>query len=420
MIDLLVILCICLTASIFMSELFHRFRYPRVIGQILAGIILGIPFVKVFLFTETSLSYIHFLSEIGMIFLIMLVGLEVDIKQMRRSSRQAASVAFIAALFSFVLGFVLMMILGYQVVSAVIVGICLSISAEGVIIMILMEMEAIKTKTGNILIEAGIIDDMIGILLIAVVVTLVQGSADDILYMPVDLIIFIILVYLIFKIYPGFLWLVQKEVTQDLPLFLDIDPFMVKIIREEKSELPIFTVIIIFGLFMAALSQVLGIGSIIGAFIAGIIIQSSIKNVEVEQRLVEHFKLMVLGFVVPFFFIGVGLQFDINSLLNVSSILLVILIIIAATAGKVIGSQIAAIVSGLEKEVGTIIGWGMNARGSVELIAASIALNNQLIGAEIFSAIVAMAVVTTFISPAVFEHKFKKRFRYRIDDKFGK
>jgi Kef-type K+ transport system membrane component KefB len=381
--NIVVVIAICLTISLIFSEIFFRLKYPRVIGQILAGVILGIPFIKA-LFSADNIADIQFLSQLGIIFLLLLAGLEISLKKLKQTSRDSVLIALFGAIIPFIIGFGAMRLLGYDNLVAAVVGACLAITSEGTKLKVLMELKCLNTKIGTIMLGAAILDDVFEILFLALILMYVQKSSFHLAMFPVMLIGFIILAFLIFRFVPKIINLIQKE----------------------RSRIATFSTILTIGLIIASLSYLMGLGPIIGAFIAGIIIQWANKNKKIEQENVKELQIMTFSFIVPFFFINIGLHFDFHSLIE--NPLLLILILVIAIVGKILGSIIVTPISNLNLKQTTLIGWAMNSRGAVELVIAEIARINNLVPIEIYSAIVAMAVITTLMFPFVMKYYIKK------------
>ncbi|MBU4341558.1 MAG: cation:proton antiporter, partial [Candidatus Altiarchaeota archaeon] len=202
------------------------------------------------------------------------------------------------------------------------------------------------------------------------------------LLFPVELFVFILLAYCLLKFFPTVMRYIQRE----------------------KSEVSEFMIIILVGLLIATFSEFLGLGTIIGALIAGIILQVSIRDRGEEQILVNDLRIITLGLIVPFFFISIGLNFSVASLFTNPVLLLSILVV--ATAGKIIGAMLAKPFTDLSWRQLYVVGWGMNSRGAVELVIAFVA--RPFIPADVFSSIVVMAVVTTILSMLMIERQTQK------------
>jgi Kef-type K+ transport system membrane component KefB len=169
----------------------------------------------------------------------------------------------------------------------------------------------------------------------------------------------------------------------------------------------LFAIVLIFILVLAALSESLNVGYLIGAILGGFLLQASMKNISKKNRnqLLNVIKLIAMGFVVPFFFVNVGLTFDINTFL--ANIPMITITLVIATLGKIVGTLIVKPVSSLSWKQLYYVGWGMNSRGAAELVIALIAVQYGLISPEIFSALVSMSLITTLILPPILARGIK-------------
>ncbi|MFH1403517.1 MAG: cation:proton antiporter [Candidatus Altiarchaeota archaeon] len=378
-VSILVGFTICLTLAFLFSELFYSFKYPRVVGQIIAGIILGLPFIKVY-FGEEFTSFISSLSDIGVVFLLLLVGTEVKVDELRKVSKRAIYLAVLGYIIPFTIGFLAMTMLKFEALSAVIVGICLAISAEAITVETLIEYKLLNTDVGATIMEAGMIDDFLGIFSLAAVIGIAQGGGiDSVKSMPGEFLTFIAIAYII-----GF----------------TILPKAAKKVWKEKSEAAVFSLAVIFGLIVVLLSNIFDLSSIVGAFVAGMIIQLSIKNKREEQEIVESLEIVTFGLVIPFFFIFIGMNFNVLNFLD--DLPFILLLVTLALSGKMMAAHIMGARHKMVNVERTLIGWGINPRGAVELVIASIARANGLISGEVFSAIIAMAVIAALVSPVMF------------------
>ena len=232
---------------------------------------------------------------------------------------------------------------------------------------------------------AGMADDLFEILFLAFVLLVSeQGNLGlAVMTFPIKLILFIALVYLVVRMTPA----------------------LVRYIRKEHSETSEFSMVIVIALFIAALSFLFGLGPILGAFIAGLIMQWSLTQAE-ERKMAHHLKILSFAFIVPFFFINIGLNF--NALDLVKFPVLFAAILVAAIAAKILGSMTARWYSDLTTPQTMLIGWGMNTRGAVELVIAEIARLNNLIPLEVYSAIIGLVVVSTVIFPFILRYYVRR------------
>jgi Kef-type K+ transport system membrane component KefB len=383
----LTVITVCLALSFIFSEAFYRLRYPKVLGQILAGVFLGVSFFSDVMRNPQVYSFIASLSELGIVFIMLLVGAKMKIHDFYKVSGKAVLLAFLGYIIPFGLGFMFMYALGFfgivevGFLGASIVGICLALSAVDITLDILMEYGLLKTQTGALITEAGMLDDIFGVMSIALVIAYSEGaSASSLIYMPVDFLAFIVVAYVL-----GFAIL----------------PRAAKAVWREKSEPAIFSLAAIFGLIVVLLSGFFGLSSVIGAFVAGVIINMSVKNRKEEAEIVESLEIVTFGLIIPFFYIYVGLNLDLSQAYN--NLALIAAVTAIALFGKMAAAYALAALSHLKKSQASLIGWALNPRGVLELVVAGIAFERHLISEVIFTAIVSMAVLSCIISPIMFK-----------------
>jgi len=402
--ETLIVLFICLGLAYFGAEVFRRFKLPQVLGQITIGLLIGIPVIKNSFFSSTDLNLISFLADIGLILLLFFVGLKIDIKAFIRLSKRASLVSIFGFLVPFVFGFVVAKLVGLSTMTATIISLCLSVSAEAVAIEILEEMGKLKSNVGEIIIEAGVIDDAIAVLILGVVVAILSGKnasvAGSIVTIITEILIFSIIIMIARFIILPWLW---------------------KYVEKEHSEINEFTAALLIGLLIAIIAKLFGLSSVIGAVIAGVIvrqilIKSSKKGLLEEKRITKVIEIMTFGFIAPFFFIWIGLNTNLRIMWTFP--LFGLALIFIGFSGKLLGCKFGNYLAKGTAYEGNLIAWAMNTRGAVELMVAEIARSQGLLSNEMFSGLIFMAFVTTIISPIVFEylvrkhkHKIKKKKR---------
>ncbi|MFH1401252.1 MAG: cation:proton antiporter, partial [Nanoarchaeota archaeon] len=195
--------------------------------------------------------------------------------------------------------------------------------------------------------------------------------------LPVKLIAFVVVTYLTYRIFPAIL----------------------RGIRKERSRIATFSGVLIFCLIVASISQKLGLGTMVGAFIAGIIIHLSEHKKWEHLEIVKELEIFTFAFIIPFFFINIGLNFDYTSL--TTNLWLTAVIVIVGTAGKLLGSMLVTPWTSFSLQQTHVIGWGMNSRGAVELVMAQIARDNGLITSDVYSGLIVMAILTTLAFPFI-------------------
>jgi len=389
--EIIAIVPIILIAAYILGEMFKRIGLPSVVGQILAGLLFGVPAIKELLFGEGSaLVIIDFLATLGVLLLLFLAGLEIEIDKIKETSRDSILVSLSSALVPFALGFLFITIFfpEYGFLSALIFGGAMMVTSEGTKVKVLMDLNSINTRLGAVMLAAGAIDDIFEVLFLSIVVIFAKGgNLFDLAMIPVEMIIFLIIAYIAFKI--------MSKVLQHLD-------------KKPGEETGLFSIVMIFVLVLAALSESLNVGYLIGAILGGFLLQISLKEISKRNKreMINVIKLIALGFIVPFFFVNVGLVFDLSTLS--SNLPIIAATILIAFFGKMIGTLIVKPVSTLSWKQLYYTGWAMNSRGAAELVIALIAMQYGLISLELFSALVAMSIVTTLIFPPVLARGIKR------------
>ncbi|UCD40294.1 MAG: cation:proton antiporter [Candidatus Bathyarchaeota archaeon] len=379
--DPLVIVPIILMSAFIFSEVFRKVGFPPVVGQILAGILLGISVIKNLLFSETSLIIVDFLSVLGIVFLLFLAGLEIDVEKIKETSRDSILISLSSALLPFFLGFSFLTVFfpEYGSLAALVFGGAIMVTSEGTKVKVLMDMNKLNTRLGAIMLAAGAIDDIFEVLLLALVVAMAHGGGfAELARIPLELVAFIAIAFVSFKI-------ISK-------VFRYLD-------KNGSDETELFSMVVIFVLVLAALSQTLELGYLIGAIIGGFFLQISMKGIRKKRKedMIRMTKNITLAFIVPFFFVYAGLNFELESIS--SNIFLLVVTVAIAFFGKIVGTLITKPFSTLNLRQLYYVGWAMNSRGAAEMVIALIAKQFGLIPPEIFSALVVMTIVTTFTFP---------------------
>jgi Kef-type K+ transport system membrane component KefB len=389
--EIFVLVPLILIVTFAMGLLFKRIGLPTVVGQILAGILLGIPFLKGILFdTESSLVIVDFLAYLGIIFLLFLAGLEIDVEKIRETSRESLMISMSSALVPFSLGFAFMMLVfpSYGWLTALVFGGAMMVTSEATKVKVLMDLNSLNTHLGAIMLAAGAIDDIFEVLFLALVAVIGRGGGlIELAAIPVEIVIFVVIAFVFFKF------------ASKIFRYLD---------RNGGNQTEIFSLVVIFIMALAALSEGLGIGYLIGAITGGFILQIAMRSIHERHRkdMVKVTELIALGFIVPFFFANVGINFDYDTLFT--SIGLLVATVVIAFSGKILGCLLTKPFSRLTWKQLYYTGWAMNSRGAAELVIALAAKQFGLIPLEVFSALVAMSLITTLTFPPVLARGIRK------------
>jgi len=389
--EIFVLVPLILIVTFAMGLLFKRIGLPAVVGQILAGILLGIPFLKGFLFdSASSLVIVDFLAYLGIIFLLFLAGLEIDIEKIRETSRESLLISLNSALIPFGLGFAFMMLVfpSYGWLAALVFGGAMMVTSEATKVKVLMDLNSLNTHLGAIMLAAGALDDIFEVLFLALVAVIGRGGGlIELAAIPVEIVIFVVIAFVFFK--------------GAAKIFRYLD-------RNGSNQAEIFSLVVIFIMVLAALSEGLGIGYLIGAIAGGFILQIAMRNINEHHRkdMIKVTELIALGFIVPFFFANIGINFEFDTLF--SSLTLLVATVIIAFSGKILGCLLIKPFSRLTLKQLYYTGWAMNSRGAAELVIALAAKQLGLIPLEVFSALVAMSLITTLAFPPVLARGIRK------------
>jgi Kef-type K+ transport system membrane component KefB len=396
--QLVIQIAVLLAAARFLGGLAQRMGQPAVIGEILAGVILGpsllsgiFPWVEQWIVpqTETQGYMLEVVALIGVMLLLVITGLETDLALIRRRIGVALGVALGGLVVPFVTG----LLLGFSLpdellvdpsdrtIFALFVATALSISAIPVLAKILMDLDLMRREFGQTVLAAGMIDDITGWTMLGLVTAL--ASAHAITAGTVVQTVLMVVIFVLATITVG-----RFIVERGLGLIQD----------RLRGRDAILTLVVVLAFAWGAFSQALRLEPVIGAFAIGILFG---RLPRLPTDVVQKLESMALAVFSPIFFAVAGLKVDIGAILEPSLLLIALLVIIVATVGKVAGAYVGArYVSGQDHWSALAYGAGLNARGAVEIIIATIGLSLGILTTEMFSIIVVMAVVTSVAAPA--------------------
>jgi Kef-type K+ transport system membrane component KefB len=368
--SVLVDLFVLFAAAKVLGEIFEHFRQPAVVGELLAGLVVG-PHV-LGLVGASGAEVLDVVAELGVVILLFTVGLETTVGDLRRVGRSAMSVGVLGVILPFGAGVALMFILGYDQADSLFVAAAIVATSVGVTARVLRDIGKVRTTTSRVVLGAAVVDDILAILVLAVVAGIVQGglSTLSLVVLFVEVIGFLAVVVLAG---PG--------LTRRLSRFVRIPGI---------PESP-FLVAVLLTLGLAALSETIGLAAIIGAFLAGLVFE--FRKEEVVSQ-VEP----VYEFLVPFFFAITGSRLDPGVFGDPAILGLAAVVTVIAIVTKVGGGFLGALPLGRERALA--VGVGMVPRGEVGLIVASLGLGLGL-APPLFGVVIAMTVVTTILTPPI-------------------
>jgi len=381
---------VIITAAKAGGYLSYRLGQPAVAGEVLAGLLLGpsvANFLHLPLFTDESIaeSVIH-LSEVGVLLLMFLAGLELHLDDLARSGR----VAVLAGGF----GFVLTLTLGYLLGTfndlgpqqAIFLGLILAPTSVGISAQTLMELRVLRSKVGITLLGAATIDDVLGVLGVSLFSAVFLGDASGGLGNVVSLLLEMSLFLIVSSAF-GF-WLLPRlaSLVEALPI---------------SQGLVAFTFVMV--LFYAWSAEAIGhLASVIGAFMAGLFLARS----PLKARIETGFSSIAYGVFVPIFFANVGLSANLRQF-SVEALWLLLGMLAVVAVSKLLGPGVASQIGGTMTGRETLqLGFGMIPRGEVVLIVASVGIVEGIIGNDIFSTVVVLVVLTTLLTPPILRSLF--------------
>ena len=365
--SVLVDLFVLFAAAKVAGELFEHVHQPAVVGELLAGILVG-PHVLGWVGAEGDV--LDVVAQLGVIILLFTVGLETSVGELRAVGRQAALVGVLGVVFPFVAGVGLMLLLGHERTDALFVAAAIVATSVGVTARVIRDLGAVRTTPARVIIAAAVVDDILAILVLA----FVAGSAEG----GLSAVAIVVLVL---------------EVAAFLTIVLVFGPRATRrlssVVRLPGIPESPFLVAVLLTLGLAALSEVIGLAAIIGAFLAGLVFE--FRREEVASQIEPVYQLLV-----PFFFAITGSRLDPGVFADPAVLGLASAVTAVAVLTKVAGGSLGA--RSLGRLPALTVGVGMVPRGEVGLIVASLGLGLGL-GEELFGVVLAMTVVTTLLTP---------------------
>jgi Kef-type K+ transport system membrane component KefB len=385
---LLSLIAIFVAAKLF-GELAERLGQPAVLGELLGGIVVGAFGLGL---VDAHDHTIHLLSELGVLLLLFLIGLETDLKKLLSVGGSATSVAIVGVALPFLGGVALGHLLGFRPMIAVFLGASLTATSVGITARVLSDLGHLQDDESQVVLGAAVVDDIIGLVILTVLGTLAGGGLLTAL--GVGKIVLVAFGFVIAAIVIG----------------SQLAPYLIRVIERIDIARGLFFASIVFAFALAAIAVWVGSAPIIGAFAAGLVLARTDKREEIEREVHD------LGqFFIPIFFVVVGAAVDLRSLNPFEADSRRFLLIgLALTAIGIVGKVLAgyaALRRGLRR---TLIGVAMIPRGEVGLIFAQIGLTAGLLSAGLYSAVALMVMLTTFVTPILLRRMLPKGTRTEL------
>ena len=383
---------ILLFAAKLMAELFHRIKMPIVLGELLAGIIVGpfalgsLPFFdgKPLVVLDETVLHIGGLSAVVILFI---AGLEITPREFVKGGAASFTVGGLGVVIPFFVGYFVFVLFGLESLESMLVATALTATSIAISIQVLTELGKMQSREAKLILGAAIVDDILAIAVLSVVTTMVQtgNTAPDIGS----------IIFLISKILILFAVLLAGAVFV-VPRILHVEKLW-----KSKGSIEGITTASFFG--AAAISAFVGLSPIVGAFAVGMAVSST----KIIKRVEEYVDKLEIIFA-PLFFAIIGAQVDLRGV-NINVLVLSVVIVTVAIVTKLVGCGIPSLIFLKDKTKSMRVGIGMISRGEVGLIVAGVGVTSGVLSTDIYTAVIIMVAATTVVSPIWLRKSYKKQ-----------
>lgn len=381
-------LCLVLITTSFAGHFSRRIGIPAVIGQLLVGILIG-PAVLEWVHNN---AFMHTFSEIGVIILMFIAGLESDLGMLKKYFKPALAVAFSGVVFPVVLIYFFGKLFHFSFEQAIFLGVTFSATSVSISVEVLKELKRLKSKEGTTILGAAVIDDIISVIILSVLVSMFSnvakaqgGHHSSNLWMSflLDALYFVMIFFL-------FEWIAPK---------------MMRLGEHLKVASSVTLMSIVLCLGMAWLAEQVGLSDVVGAFFAGVAIAQTPYKQEVDSN-IEPIGYAVF---IPMFFVSIGLNMTFKGFFD--DLIFIVSLTILALITKWLGCGLGAKVLGMNYDSMNIIGSGMVSRGEMALIIAQIGYEAHLLSSEYYSGVIFVIILTTLAAPFMLKAAIKRQMR---------
>jgi Kef-type K+ transport system membrane component KefB len=390
-IHVIISLSLLLFASKIFAELFHRIKLPIVLGELLAGIVIG-PYALggLPLFNGEPLvildETIKNIGELAAIVILFVAGLEITPREFLKGGLSSFTVGALGVIVPFFVGYIIFSLYGLEVFEILLIATALTATSIAISIQVLTSLGKMQTKEARLILGAAIVDDILAIAVLSVVLTMVQtgNTTPDIMEIT----------FLILKILGLFVALLVGSIV-----------IVPRILHREKlwksqGSVEGITTAIFFG--AAGISAIVGLSPIVGAFAIGMAVASTRLIKQVEEYV--H-KLQIIF--APLFFAIIGAQVDLRGI-NLDVLLIAGILVTIAIATKMLGCGLPSLIFLKDKSKAMRVGIGMVSRGEVGLIVAGVGATSGVVSGDVYTAIIVMVAVTTIITPIWLKKAYQK------------
>jgi Kef-type K+ transport system membrane component KefB len=393
--SLIVAILLLLVVSRVAAEIAERVHQPAMIGEILAGLILG-PALLDLIHESSELTAI---ADIGLLMLVLLAGMEIELKQLFDAFKgRNIWISVMGFAVPLALGISAGAVLGLDANRTLFVGLCIAITALPVSIRILMDIGRLHTTIGQRIIGAAIANDVLALLLLGVIVNANTSAAawrDVVASSGLPMVK--VLVFMAAVLLAG-------KALNKAAAMAHLDQVREVIVSRLRVKEPVFAATLVFVIVFAALAEVLGLHFVVGAFFGSVLLNHDLLGQPQFEQARRTASAVSMGFLAPLFFASIGLAFDPSGLTDVW---LTTMVVAVAFVGKICAGRIGGWLAGMRPAESWALGMGLNGRGIMELVVARIGLSSGLIGSGLFSVLVLMGMITTIVTPTLLKRAFE-------------
>jgi len=381
--ELLLSLSLVFALTYGLGYFLSRFRIPSILAALFVGMALSYTPFSTFVHTTAAFeSTFTFLSNLGVLFLLFYIGLQIELGEMKKSSSDIIWLTVLNTIIPFFFGVVAMLLYGYGWAIALVIGMTRMPTAEAVIVPILDEFKMIKTRVGTFIIGAGVLDDIIEVVLVGIVSIWIGSKTGEshggIAGLLAGIFAFMLVSWIFYRWMPR---IMQQWKPKNL------------------NALMIFSLVILFG--FGGFGEYVELGMVIGAITAGVVLRPLFENEEQRGELLSKTtQTLSYGFFGVIFFFWVGFNADMEGFL--AEPILAVILFLAGTVGKLLGVFMMVPMKRISFKEAVIIGTGLNARLTTEIIVAQLLFSAAIINQKLFTALVAASAFSTIIVPLLF------------------
>ena len=386
--------------SRFLGELFEQMKKPAMIGELLAGILLGSS-VLGWISIDSQLKVI---ADIAVFFLVILAGLEINIEEMKDTIKGKN---IWISLMSFFIPITSGILIGYafslSLFSSLFLGLCIAITALPVSIRLLIDIGKLNTDIGRKIVSVGAMNDILALMILGVLVNLTNSqevSLFDVIFLigkiVLKVIVFFIIVVFAYRLIN---WIINQFHISSIETIVD------KYLGLFKSKESAFSFVLLFILIFSSLSELVGLHMVVGTFFGSLLLRKEILGERNYRTFEKNIHSISMGFLSPIFFAIIGLAINMHEINNLWFLLIVIIVSITS---KVLGGFIGSKIAGHTNMEALTLGIAVNGRGLMEIVIATIAYDNGVIDANLYSVLIIMGMVATLLTSYIIKIQFSK------------